>query len=435
MHQRSRRLIVALALVCLPLVPTPESAGAGAIRTGSVTGWVPYWETTTGARSLETAAGLGLMTEVMPFWFSAVDATTVRSVGTTANLLTVVRAARAKGQLVLPSITDGTGRLALQKILLDAVSRTAHADRLVTLVMTGADGIPYDGIDLDYEGFAFSDGRASWAATRQPWLDFLSELRTKLNAQGKLLSVTVPPIWDNGAAGYTVYGTPGDLVARADRVRLMVYDWSVASPGPIAPMSWVRNVIAYVQQTVPDATQRAKVWLGVPAYGRSWAKVTGECPAVMPSGVARSTTSVEMQNGPALAASHGASMTEYRDSTGAQAEQTFSWDVVNPTTGGLTFSGAKTVTPVPDPYVPPPAVANDLGKPADGTALAPAVRIAATQTVTVTVTCTIKRVVHIPDDASIVERSRVAEAGGLGGIVIWALGYEPLDLWSTLASS
>jgi hypothetical protein len=114
-----------------------------------------------------------------------------------------------------------------------------------------------------------------------------------------------------------------------------------------------------------------------------------------------------------------------RDSAGnLEGERTFGWDVG-------TFTGTKIVNPAPGPYVPPPVVASEIPRVADPAALAPAVRV---RSVTTEVTCSIRRVVHYPDTASIVQRAQLAQASGLGGTVVWALGYESLDLWQALAA-
>ncbi len=106
---------------------------------------------------------------------------------------------------MLPTITDGSGALTMaQAILADPVTpwsaRGQH--RQPRRCYRG-----FDGIDLDYEGFAFSDGRASWRVTTPVWNAFIYELAAKLHANGRLLSVTMPPMWIAGGVvtGYTVY--------------------------------------------------------------------------------------------------------------------------------------------------------------------------------------------------------------------------------------
>ena len=123
----------------------------------------------------------------------------------------------------------------------------------------------------------------------------------------------------------------------ADRVKLMVYDWSVGSPGPISPMSWVNLVIAYNDPIVPNG----KLQLGIPSYGRDWGRQvnSGE---ICPDG-ALATHSIELDNMQGLISAHG-SPALVRDGSG---EVKFSYDVVE--------TGYST-TPIPaPPYTPAPA--------------------------------------------------------------------------------
>ena len=52
--------------------------------------------------------------------------------------------------------------------------------------------------------FAFNQ-RDTWDQIKPNWISFVAELSAALHAQNKLLSVTVPPVWNNGNSGYTVY--------------------------------------------------------------------------------------------------------------------------------------------------------------------------------------------------------------------------------------
>src|SRR3712207_864377 len=53
----------------------------------------------------------------------------------------------------------------------------------------------------------------------------------------------------------------------------MAYDhsWAGSEAGPVAPLSWVRDVVAYAQQRVPQE----KLMLGLATYGYDWAGGTG----------------------------------------------------------------------------------------------------------------------------------------------------------------
>ena len=125
-----------------------------------------------------------------------------------------------------------------------------------------------------------------------------------------------------------------------------------------------------------------------------------------------------------------ATITEYARRAGRlEGEQTFSWDVGTFTGDDVQLTDAGRRRPVRAA-----ADRRERGRrvAADGGALAPPVRLTRAGG-HATVTCTITRVVHVPDNARSSQRAQVAEAAGLGGIAIWALGYEPLDLWTALA--
>lgn len=410
MFCRARLPFAALALVVgattLPAATSGVPVAVAAAPSRFVTGWVPYWESKDGVVGFGTAPGV--FADQAAFNFSATGASAITLVGGTSALAASVGAMRAQGLPVFATITDGTPKLAMQGILLDPTTRAQHVQAIVTLAVTNG----YDGIDLDYEGFAFDDGRASWANTQPGWIAFVNELANALHANGRLLSVTVPPIWDAGKSGYWVYSWP-EIIANVDRLRLMVYDWSFSAAGPIAPISWVQNVLSYVGQVIPPVHLH-KVQLGVPTYGRNWAKVvSGTCP----SNASLGTTSVQMSNAASLAASKGA--TPVRDVSG---EMTFTYDTV--------FEGTLSMSLTPPTYTPPATPAAQVEE-ADPTGLAPAVRVMAPGA---PVKCTVRRTVYYPDATSVLQRAQAAVDAGISGIAIWALGYETSDVWSLLST-
>jgi hypothetical protein len=102
-------------------------------------------------------------------------------------------------------------------------------------------------------------------------------LASSLHAQNKLLSLTTPPLFDPaiGKKGYWVYSWP-DLGSVIDRLRIMTYDYSTSTPGPIGPITWVEQTVQWAVKTVPAS----KVFIGLPGYGRDWiVAVDGICPS------------------------------------------------------------------------------------------------------------------------------------------------------------
>jgi hypothetical protein len=46
--------------------------------------------------------------------------------------------------------------------------------------------------------------------------------------------------------------------------------------------------------------------------------------------------------------------------------------------------------------------------------------------------CTVRRTVYYADETTVVQRAQMSLDAGLGGIAIWAFGYETTDLWPML---
>jgi hypothetical protein len=207
--------------------------------------------------------------------------------------------------------------LVLAGLLADPKSRTAIATLISNFVKVNN----YDGIDLDFEGFAFVDGNATWAKTAPLWVSFIKELSALLRADKKILSIATPYAFNPSERqkGYTVYAW-AKVAEYIDRLRIMTYDYSVAKPGPIGPINWVEKTIKYAISIMPAS----KVYVGLPGYGRNWVtKVDGVCPAVYSKVIkagAKAATFV-MRDAASLAASYG--VTPIFDTT--TAEMTFTY--------------------------------------------------------------------------------------------------------------
>jgi spore germination protein YaaH len=270
---------------------------------------------------------------------------------------------------VVPSISDAMPAGGMAAVLADPVQRAQHVQTIAALARDN----DYDGIDLDYERFAFADDRSTWDATSRNWIAFVTELADALHAQGDLLTVTVPPIYDTGHtadSGFWVYDYPA-LGKVADRIRIMAYDFSVAEPGPIAPYSWVRGVVRAAKKAVDDDT---KLVLGVGLYGRNWVVAKkGTCPAS-----AEGTTPVTQKSVEELAAKRGA-VPVHNDGT-EEAGFTYDLDV---TDGG--------------------------------------------------VSCTQTREVHYIDEQGVRARVDLARKERIGGVALWALGFDSEATWSAIA--
>ncbi len=153
------------------------------------------------------------------------------------------------------------------------------SNQLVELVTANG----FDGIELDYEKFAFSDGTSTWAATRPAWVAFVTELGTALHGAGKRLALAVPPMYDGtytSSSGYWVYDYAG-VAPVVDSLRIMTYDYSVSRPGPISPLSFIRRTLAYAVTAFPAA---GSAWGCLPTDGSGRrVGLTGHCRSPAPA--------------------------------------------------------------------------------------------------------------------------------------------------------
>jgi HAD superfamily hydrolase (TIGR01509 family) len=336
-----------------------------------VQAWAPYWALDTSVGSL--AANVATLHEVSPFWYEATGATSIvvnqfTPIDQAAAFLASAKEGNVK---VTPSIVDAMPAGGMAAVLADPTTRTQHVDTIVAFARDG----DFAGIDIDYEQFAFSDGRGTWATTRPNWVAFIAELGKRLRDDGRTLAVSIPPIYDGertDASGYWVYDYAA-ISEHVDQIRIMAYDFSVSESGPIAPLDFVRNSVRAAKDAVDDDS---KLILGVALYGRNWLVATsGTCPADAPGAV----TNVTQNNIDDLIAKRG--VTPARDAFTGEAS--FGYDVV--------FEDGAT-------------------------------------------SCTQTRQVHYVDAAGTAERIDLARTERLGGVSLWALGFDGPATWLAIGS-
>ena len=329
--------VVAVVTLFLSLISTPISAADNPPRK-IMTGWVPYYSMKTALP--DVLNNIDLIKEVMPFWYTLkfdgkAKAAVVTDLYAPANpsvpISEPLTAMRNAGLSIIPTITDGTSKLVLAGLLKNPTSRTQVVSAIMNLVRANN----YDGIDIDFEGFAFVDGNSTWTSTAPSWVAFIKELSIALRAEKKLLSVSTPYVLNPNEAqkGYFVYAWAA-IASSIDKLRIMTYDYSVSKVGPMGPITWAERTVQYAVSVMPAS----KVFVGVPGYGRDWVTaVTGVCPANVVNSVkpgAKAATFV-MRDAVALAATYG-TVPRYDEKFG---EMTFSYQKVY---NGTTATGLAT---------------------------------------------------------------------------------------------
>ena len=364
----SRKLLIITTALTF-LLSTLSPANANNPPRKILSGWLPDYSL---ARNLPTVEGnLDLIRDISPFWYGLTGESSIKDKYALGKYTTpkeqVIARLKANGILLLPTITDDNKKFVLANLLANPTSRSNIVQTIKSLVLK----YNYDGIDLDFETFYTQDGRSSWAALKPNWIAFIKELSTALHDQGKLLSVTTPPDFapETKRAGNWIYSW-AEIGPLIDRLRIMAYDFSTTSPGPIGPLPWTEDGVKYAITQMPAS----KVFLGIPGYGRDWiTKVEGVCPKDFTSSVVvGAKAAVVMREAPNLAASNNALPT------------------YNTTNAESTFTYKKT-------YVDPTNSASF---------------------------CTASRTVWYPDERSYAARTNLVGKYRLGGIAVWTFGME-----------
>ena len=329
LRQRWLVPVVLLAVMALMLaLQTVSMAGsARADKSRLVSGWFGHW--ISADKMIQVARDSdGVLGEVNIFmWHYAgpdrplctySSGTCLKNSATpwtTSQFSTAIAGMQAQGIDVYASHTDLWSGWAnsLSSYMASNSNRKALAKQMKRWAVNSG----VDGVDLDWENFAFNDGQSSWGATKPRFVKTIKKLSKKLHKAGKKLSVTVPGGYapfkngqPNPGGGYWVYAW-SEIAPYVDRLRLMAYDYSWNRPGPIGPHAWADQVTAGAVAQVGEAN-RGKIYIGVHQYGKDWYArdanddyvTTGTCEAGWkPSG--KDASSLSPSAARSLAASHG----------------------------------------------------------------------------------------------------------------------------------
>lgn len=408
MQASTRRIMwsaLALALLAATLVAAPSRAD----NSRFVSGWFGYW--TSPATMVQVArASDGVLGEVNIFmWnYQGPDQPVCTypdgdgclrgssTPWTTARFSEAIKGLQAQGVHVYATHTDlysGRAR-SLSNYLDSAAHRREIAEQLTSWAVKSG----VDGIDLDWENFAFNDGSSTWGATKPRFVKTMQILSEKLHAAGKTLSVTVPGGYapfkngsPNPGGGYWVYAW-SEIAGYVDRLRLMAYDYSWNRPGPIGPHNWASEVVRGAVAQVGQANAH-KIYIGVHSYGKAWYDrdgnddyvTRGSCPSGWsPSG----TDAVSLSPAEAVDLARAYGQTPRFDS----ASQEWTFNYVKSESGSYKNSKGKTRKQ----------------------------------------TCQVRKEVWYGDTRTAVGRARIAEQYKIGGVVVWQLAATNPDFYPKL---
>lgn len=218
-----------------------------------VLGFATYYYSGDSSSYNSITANTGTIDEI------ATDTYTTDSYGNISGLVPTnqITYGNSNNVKTLAMITNNFDGSIAKTLLESSVNRQALINNILNALKING----YKGVNVDLEGVYYSD--RSYLTT------FMSELYSTLHSQGFYVTIDVPAktsdsptsAWD-GAFDYA------SLPNYSDQIAIMTYDehYSGGTPGAIASIGWVENVIKYAVTVIP----KEKILLGTAAYGYDW---------------------------------------------------------------------------------------------------------------------------------------------------------------------
>lgn len=250
---RHRRVYISITLFLEGKKHEPEGVGVDSFRF-----YQPLennWYYVTDPLGFQSLQQYGrLIDYLIPFWYGVTwqgelnEQSDPRSLGLIRELnlpvLAIVHnySSPAYSTLVHALLTDNNLRQTLINSILNMLRRTGYA-----------------GVNIDFEFVPPED---------RPYLTrFMTELYQVLKPEGFLITISVPAeLEDNPRHPFSGAFSYPELGAVSDQVYLLAYDEHFATPGPIASIGFVQQVLNYALSVIP----RFKIRLGIPVYGYDW---------------------------------------------------------------------------------------------------------------------------------------------------------------------
>lgn len=189
------------------------------------------------ASATHTTDGYGNLTGLMP-----------------SNQITYANSKNISPYVLIGNNYDGN----VAKTLLESASnRQNFVNNLINIIKTNN----YKGVNIDIEGIFSYD--------RSYFTTFMSEIYSSLKPLGYSVTVAVPAKTNDSSTNTWNYAYDYAAISKyADQVQIMAYDehYPGGSPGAVASIGWVTNVVKYAVTVIP----KEKLYLGVAAYGYDW---------------------------------------------------------------------------------------------------------------------------------------------------------------------
>jgi spore germination protein YaaH len=177
-------------------------------------------------------------------------------------------------RIALVNVSSGNDT-AVNALVGDSTKRTNFVNELVTFCTDN----DFHGVDMDLETFQVG---IMTQAQYDNWKLLVIELGDALHAEGLILTVEVPPVWNSSRNNESGAGDEWDVansrgyyrlryedfnVLPVDKVVIMAYDYQYdySAGTPNQPLKWLREILAYAKANIKTAT----IVAGLPSAGYS----------------------------------------------------------------------------------------------------------------------------------------------------------------------
>ncbi|OMJ78582.1 hypothetical protein SteCoe_21560 [Stentor coeruleus] len=144
--------------------------------------------------------------------------------------------------------------------------------RLAQAIIAFCQKNQYQGIVFEFwlQGLGILNNLSNYAELRALQLRMLTMISKAMIKVGLVTILTLPPMRNNEITSSEFL----TLVESFHRVNLMTYDFSPATPGPNAPMPWIKDTLSKLYSG--NEVDNTKILLGVPFYGYDYKEGHGQ---------------------------------------------------------------------------------------------------------------------------------------------------------------
>lgn len=218
-----------------------------------ISGWIAWWIEDDGYTVIEKHHKK--IASVSPGWFKLDKNSDLVEIGSVDKRSFSDKAREYPITLYPMIVTDLT-----DTELAQLIQNEEKVDAFMEALLTKAEEYNIDGYDIDFENI-HRDHKKEFSL-------LIEKLSHVCKKNDLYLSVTVQA--QTGKDDWVgILGQDIDLIGKnADEVRIMIYDrhGDFSDPGPITPLDWYHDVVAYALQKIP----REKIVIALPTYGYLW---------------------------------------------------------------------------------------------------------------------------------------------------------------------